>query len=126
MNREGNSHVRCRSLSTQIPFSETAGLMPVDRDSCELLLAIARRPCIDTQQIYELARNVRDWDSLFRLAEEHRVLSMLFSRLADAGPEVPPTVRERLQAEYHRNIFHSVANSVELIHILKAFDQESI
>ena len=100
--------------------------MPADRDSCELLLAIAQRPCIDTQRIHELAKKVRDWDSLFGMAGEHRVSSMLFSRLTEAGPEVPSTVRERLRTEYHRNMFHNLANAVELIAVLKAFEQEQI
>ena len=101
--------------------------MPADRDSCELLRAVARRPA-DTaaQRIRHLVGKVRDWDALFRLAEEHRVLPMLFSRLADLGDAVPSVAHEGLRAEYDRNVFHSLANAAELIAVLKAFDQEMI
>jgi Uncharacterised nucleotidyltransferase len=101
--------------------------MPVDHDSCELLRAIARRPGDATaQQIYQLAEKISDWDSLFKLAGEHRVLPMLYLRLADVGPAVPPEVQERLRTEYHRNMFHSLANAAELIGVLKAFEHEMI
>jgi len=103
--------------------------MQADRDSCELLRAIVRRPAdedIDAQRIHSLAAKVSDWDALFHLAQEHRVLSMLFMRLAKVGPAVPLIVQERLQAEYHRNVFHNVANAAELIDVLKTFDRELI
>jgi hypothetical protein len=101
--------------------------MPADRESFELLRAIVRRPAgAVIQRIDLLAGNVRDWDSLLRLAQDHRVLPMLFSRLAEIGPAVPLAAQEYLRAEYHRNVFHSVANAAELISLLKAFDREAI
>jgi hypothetical protein len=101
--------------------------MPADRDACELLCAIARYPSGDvTGQIYQLVDKIRDWDSLLSLAHEHRVLPMLFSRFADMGPAVPPAVQDRLQTEYYRNVFHCLANTVELIAVLKTFDHEKI
>ena len=101
--------------------------MAADRESCELLRAIVRRPADAAgPRIDRLAGNVRDWDSLLGLAREHRVLPMLFLRLADMGPAVPPAVQERLRAEYHRNLFHNLANAAELIGLLKAFDREAI
>jgi hypothetical protein len=102
-------------------------MMPVDYNSCELLRAVGRRSKgIDAQQVKCLAEKVRDWDALFRLAHEHRMLPLLFSRLSDMGSSVPPSAQERLQTEYQRNIFHSLANATELIAVLKAFDQETI
>src|SRR5277367_5628774 len=105
--------VRYRSQNAGIHFSGTAGLMPADRDSCELLRAVARRPSCAAagKELYRFASRVCDWDSLFRLAEEHRMLPMLFSRLADVGSAVPLIVQERLRTEYHRNLFHSLANA---------------
>ena len=98
--------------------------MPADCESCELLRAIARST--DAAQIRSLAFNVRDWDSLLSLAQEHRVLPLLFSRLADMAPAVPIIVQERLRAEYDRNMFHNLANVVELIAVLKALEHEMI
>jgi Uncharacterised nucleotidyltransferase len=97
----------------------------VPAESCELLRAIVRRP-MDAQQISRLAGNVRDWDSVLELAQEHRVLPMLFSQLANMGPAVPLIVQERLRLEYDRNMFHSLANAVELIAVLKTFEHEMI
>jgi hypothetical protein len=98
--------------------------MPADSESCDLLRAIARSD--DTDEIYQLATEVRDWSLLLKLAEEHRVLPLIFSRLADMGPAVPAVTQERLQAEYHRNVFHCLANTAELIAVLKALDGEKI
>jgi Uncharacterised nucleotidyltransferase len=126
--------IRERGRMSTIPLdpagmrsSETASLMPADRDCCELLFAIARRPAGAADgQIYQLAEKVHDWDLLLRLAEEHRVLPMLFLRLADIGPAVPPDVQERLRTKYHRNMFHNLAAAAELIGVLKAFEHEMI
>ena len=98
--------------------------MRVDFESCELLRAIARSS--DAEQVHRVAAKVGDWDSLLKLAEEHRVLPMLFLRLADIGPAVPLFVHGRLQAEYERNMFQSLANAVELIAVLKALEDEMI
>jgi hypothetical protein len=99
--------------------------MPLDRQSCELLRAIVRRPA-DSQRIDRLAGDVRDWDSLLTSAREHGVLPMLFLRLADVDLAVPPAAQEYLRAEYHRNVFHNLANAAELISVLEAFDHEGI
>ncbi len=98
--------------------------MGADYDSSELLRAVARSS--DAEQISRLAVMVRDWDSLLRLAEGHRVLPMLFLRLEDMGPSVPMFVQKRLRTEYDRNVFHNLANAVELIAVLRALDREMI
>ncbi len=95
-----------------------------DRESCELLRAIARSS--DAEQVHRLAADLGDWDSLLELAEEHRVLPMLFLRLADIGAAIPPLVRERVRIEYERNMFNSLANAVELIAVLKALEDKMI
>ena len=100
--------------------------MPADRESSELLRAIVRRRDDAAQPIDRLAGNVRDWDSLVKKARQHRVLPMLFSRLADIGPAVPLATRELLRAEYHRNVVHNLANAAELISLLKLFDDLGI
>ena len=107
--------------------AERRDSMPADRNGGELLRAVARRPTgAATERIDQLAGKVGDWESLFRLAAEHRVLPMLFSRLADTGAPIPPVAQERLRAEYDRNVFHCLTNAAELIAVLKAFDGEKI
>jgi hypothetical protein len=98
--------------------------MRADCESCELLRAISRSS--DAEQVHRLAAKVGDWDSLLEVAEEHRVLPMLFLRLADMGATVPQSVRERVRTEYEKNIFNSLANAVELIAVLKALEDEMI
>jgi hypothetical protein len=99
----------------------------VDRDSCEFLRALVRPPGHCTpKEIEQQAGNVRNWDSLIELARQHRVLPTLFLRLGDMGPAVPPAVREQLQAEFHRNVFHNMASAAELIGVLKELDREGI
>src|SRR5271163_5010156 len=59
--------VSCNILRHNSPEAE--GLMLADRDSCELLRAIALRPTSATaEEIRQLAEKVRDWGSLFKLA----------------------------------------------------------
>ncbi|MGB6691539.1 MAG: nucleotidyltransferase family protein [Terracidiphilus sp.] len=99
--------------------------MSADRDSCNLLVAIARRPA-DPPRIRGLAEKVSDWDSLLGLAQEHRLSPMLYLSLADMGPSVPLAAQERLRSEYERNVFHNIASAAELIAVLRMFDRESI
>jgi hypothetical protein len=98
--------------------------MRADCESFELLRAIARSS--DAEQIHRLAAKVGDWDSLLEVAEEHRVLPMLFLRLADMGAAVPQSVRERARTEYEKNMFNSLANAVELIAVLKELEDKMI
>jgi hypothetical protein len=97
----------------------------VNNESCGLLRAIVSQTN-DAQQLHLLAMKIRDWDSLLHLAQEHRVLPMLFTRLADVGSAVPPAVQNRLRSEYERNVFHSLANAAELLAVLKAFEHGKI
>ena len=70
-----------------------------------------------------LAENVRNWDSLIPLAQEHGMSPMLFLRLAETGPAVPRAAHDKLRADYERDAFHSLANAAELIDLLKKFDR---
>src|SRR5271154_4404182 len=98
--------------------------MRADCDSCELLFAIARSS--DAELVHRLAAKVGDWNSLLKLAKEHRVLPMLFLRLADMGPTIPLFVQERLRTEYDRNVLHSLANAAELVAVLQELEHELI
>jgi len=100
--------------------------MTADSQSCTLLRAVVRRPGLAGTRLQDLAANVSDWDSLLSLAEQHRVLPMLFLRLEEMGSAVPEPVRERLHAEYRRNVFHCLANAAELIDILHALGEAAI
>ena len=103
------------------------GPTPTDLESSELLFAVARRfSGMDNEGIRRLALKIRDWESLLKMAGDHRMLPMLFLRLSEVAAAIPPAVLERLRAEYERNVFHGLANAAELIDVLKAFDRETI
>jgi hypothetical protein len=101
--------------------------MTTEREECGLLRAIARTPSAAADgQIRSFAGSVRDWDSLLRIANEHHVLPLLYSRLLQSGTTVAPEVEDRLHSAYRRNAFHGLANAAELITVLKAFDPMEI
>jgi Uncharacterised nucleotidyltransferase len=93
-------------------------------EDCDLLRAIARST--DTEELQRLSVHVRNWESLLELAQEHRVSSIMFSRLAKIEEAVPPAAQQQLRAAYDRNMFHSLANAAELIAVLKEFGRENI
>lgn len=99
--------------------------MPEDFKSRALLRAIVRKDS-SREHLSHVAEQIDDWDSLFGLAQEHRVLPMLHSKLAGIDSAIPASAQQRLQAEYERNMFHNLANTAELLAMLKAFDQEKI
>ena len=98
--------------------------MPTDRESSDLLRAMIRRP--SGAEIERLAKEIRDWDSLLKMAHEQRILPLLHARLAGLGSSVPIAIQKQLVSEYQRNVFHCIANTAELIEVLKEFDEEKI
>jgi len=109
------------------PAWEKVDPTPADNDSRDLLLALAHRLSdMDNERLHRLVGKVRDWNSLLKLADDQRMLPMLFLRLSEAPAAVPPIVLERLRTEYHRNVVHGLANAAELINILNAFEREAI
>jgi hypothetical protein len=101
-----------------------AVLMPTDRESSDLLRAMIRRP--SSAEIERLAKEIRDWNSLLKMAQKQRIIPLLHARLAGLGSSVPVATQKQLVSEYQRNVFHCIANTAELIEVLKEFDQEQI
>lgn len=101
--------------------------MKADPQTQELLRAVVREPFApDRQAFARLVDAITDWNSLIRVALEHRLLPLLFSRLNEAGVSIPPEAKKRLESEYTRNMFHSLANAAELVTILRSFDEQGI
>jgi len=101
--------------------------VPADQASCQLLRAMVRRNAsADFVGLSELIENVQEWDSLITLALEHGVLPLLFSWLSDLALTIPLEAQQRLRREYERNVFHSLANTAELVGLLKTFDSVEI
>ena len=98
--------------------------MTADKDSQQLLLALARSA--DSRQIYRLAANIGDWNSLLNLAREHRVLPLLFSRITEIVTVLPLAVQDQLRAEYDNNMLHNLASAAELVAVIRDFEQATI
>lgn len=117
-------HRPLRAMQPQLDQNETGQSSP-DRACSELLRAIVR-PSVTDLEIRELAGNIHDWGETLRVAKQHRVVPMLFSRLTQADAPIPPQAQEQLQSEYRRNLFHCMANAAELIALLKVFEAQTI
>ncbi len=101
--------------------------MSMERESRELLLAVARWPANgDDKEFAEIVPRICDWDALIRVARKHRVLPRLFLRLANQSNAIPSTAIECMRAEYDRNVFHSLTNAAELIAVLREFNEQKI
>jgi hypothetical protein len=83
-------------------------------------------PHVPSGQIALLAGQVADWETLLQLAQEHRVLPLLYSRLSEAGAPIPPDALSSLRVQYECNVLRSMANAAELIELLDAFDESAI
>jgi hypothetical protein len=101
--------------------------MSPDRKSCELLREIMRP---DTQmsaaRISTILPTIQNWDALLTVAKDHRVLPILYLRLANQAAEIPRSSFESMQSDYNRNVLHSLTNAAELIGVLKDFSEENI
>lgn len=101
--------------------------MHADLHTRELLRAIVREDAAPNREMLaRLAQAIPDWNGLIDLALAHRLGPLLFSRLKEAGEQVPAEAKERLEREYTRNVFHSIANSAELAAILLSFNEAGI
>jgi len=102
-------------------------LAGVDNAPRTLLRELLR--CPSTESAGEIERRItgfQGWDSLLDLARDHGVMQIVFLRLRQMERCIPASVYERLQSEFHRNAFHSLANAAELVSLLQTFDRASI
>lgn len=107
-------------------MTQTANPMLADSAVHELLTAVVRLPFDhDRSQLSRLAAGV-DWDAVIALAQQHRLLPLLFSRFLESDVAVPAAVSEILRGEYERNAFHNIANARELLSVLSEFDAQQI
>jgi len=98
------------------------------RPENELLLLCAHRGggVEATPRIRELAGGATDWDYLYRLAELHALLPLLYRGLEDAGASVPLAHRERLRGRYRDNATRNTLLAGELARIARLFEAEDI
>jgi len=111
-------------MQQQLSQNDTPQIAP--SHACHQLLRAVVRPSADDSQIRTLAEDVRDWEQLMRIAREHRVMPLLFTRLTEAEATLPAKTAQRLYAEQQRNVFHCMANAAELLAILETFARYDI
>jgi hypothetical protein len=114
-----------RSRESSGALIETSTI-PIDPGACRLLRTIARLPNVPSGQVALLAGQVADWETLLLLAQEHRVLPLLYLRLSEAEVPIPPDALSYLRIQYECNVVQSMSNAAELIDLLNAFNQSGI
>jgi hypothetical protein len=83
-----------------------------------LLLAACSVPR-DPAKVASLASEVRDWDALFRLAEEHGVIAHLADALASvSSTQVPSSLLANVRERHRLQILFALTMSAELFRIL--------
>ncbi len=97
----------------------------IEGSSRDLLLAVVRDSAT-ASNLRALANCIGNWDDLIDLALQHRVLPMLFSRLAEMAPAVPIGALNRIQEENDRIVVRNLTNAAEVIAILQTFDRQGI
>lgn len=102
-------------------------MRPLDRDTANLLRAIARPACEHHDAtIASLASKVNRWEEAIDGARQHGILPMLYSTLSAHAIPVPAKALETLKKEFERNAFHCMANAAELLEVLHDFDAAGI
>lgn len=103
------------------------GVIKRDSASCALLLAVARHGAGgDAEAVGHAAEGVLDWEEFLSLAQLHRMGSLVWRCLENCEDAIPASVRQRLKAEYERNLCHSLLSAAELLQVLQALSQEQI
>lgn len=106
---------------------EIVETIPEESGSCELLRAIICCPPRCTlSRVHELVSTIKEWGTLIRIAQEHGLTPMLFSRVVEMRAAVPLDAWKSLKSAYDRNLYQSLSNAAELIGLLEAFDREGI
>lgn len=98
-----------------------------DRDTGNLLRAIIRpRTTGSDETISELAAKIACWEDTIEAALQHGVLPKLYFEFARNNNAIHPEALERTRIEFERNAFHCLANTAELLAVLKAFEHAGI
>ena len=95
----------------------------------DVLLSCAR-PQIAPERaatIREVLQNGMDWDYLFRVAERHGLVSLLYYQLSTICPEsVPGALLNRLKTRFQANLAHNLFLTAELLKLLSLFENHGI
>jgi hypothetical protein len=99
------------------------------RPEVELILCCVRisEDSARAEHIRALLQEQIDWQYLFRIAHEHRVMPLLFWNLNAACPEaIPEAILSQLQDRFHENNLRNLARTRELLGIVREFGTRGI
>jgi hypothetical protein len=101
----------------------------IDRPEHELLLCCARTEC-DTEvanRLRVLAGASIDWDYLFRLAQRHSVLPLVYRQLQTHGSDlVPKDHLVQFKQSYQENVARNLVLTSELMTLVRTFANAGI
>lgn len=116
-------------MSPLFPDEELYRLAAV-RPENELLLLCAHRggeAGAAVERLRQLSRGVIDWDHLYRLAERHALLPLLYRGLEGASVDAAPgEFRERLREKYRANATRNTLLAGELLRAARVFDEAGV
>lgn len=95
----------------------------------QLLLGCARNtsdPAL-TRQMRPLLQTELDWDYVFQMALQHRIMPLLYRNLNASGPDaVPPAMLNLLRQHFFINAQRNLFLAAELLKILQLFETHGI
>ena len=98
-----------------------------DRQTVNLLRAVvATRLDGRAEKLAQLAAHFTSWEEVLASAKRHGIVPTLYSSLAACGDLIPASAQELLQREFESNAFHCIANTAELLEVLKTFADAGI
>jgi hypothetical protein len=115
-------------MSELFPDPELYKLAAV-RPENELLLLCAHRGggAEASARAAGLARGVRDWDYLYRLAHRHALLPLLHRGLEDSFPDsAPQGLRARLRGKFRENATRNTLLAGELARVARLFGEAGV
>jgi len=102
--------------------------MKIENRNWHALIYFCRLAIQKSNQNTSLRLEGINWDSLIRIAKRHKVCSLLFKGINKwtHKKEVPVAIFNKLKAINFRIIQHNLANTKELISLIKLFDANNI
>jgi hypothetical protein len=99
----------------------------LDQNAADVFRALCvPRSSASAAAFAQVASAVKTWDEVFTQARQHRVLPMLYLKLAECPEEISPAALSQARAAFERNALHCITNAEELQQILSAFAEDGI
>ncbi|HEX7956019.1 MAG TPA: nucleotidyltransferase family protein [Pyrinomonadaceae bacterium] len=111
------------------PFPDPELLKPASLrpENLLLLLCAHRGGAAASGRARESAGRDLDWDYLYRLAQRHALLPLLYRGLEEAGRDAAPApFRDRLRGKFRENATRNTLLAGELVRLARLFESEGV